>query len=264
MTGFIFDIRHFSVHDGPGIRSTVFLKGCPLSCAWCHNPESQSFEPETCIRIRRLDDKEFEITENVGRRMTVKEVMEEIEKDIIVYDESKGGVTISGGEPLSQPEFLRGMLKACKSKEIQTAVDTSGFASKSVVESIIPLTDLFLYDLKLWDEDQHKKFTGVSNKVILENLRLIINAEKRVIVRIPLIQNITDTDQNLKSLRELVRQYSTIERVDLLPFHNIAKSKYERFGKKYKLENADAYNSIKAEQIKNYFQEVAKIVSIGG
>lgn len=264
MNGLVFDIRHFSVHDGPGLRVAVFLKGCPLSCAWCHNPESQSFETETYTRTRRLDDKTFDVTEHVGKIMSVKEVIEEVEKDISIFDESKGGVTFSGGEPLSQPEFLRGLLQACKAKEIHTAVDTSGFASQSVMESIIPLTDLFLYDLKLANTNEHKKYTGVPNEVILKNLDLIAKANKRIIVRIPLIQGITDTPDNLKSLREIIHQHPTIERVDILPFHNIAKSKYERFGKKYTLGNNDAYDNQKAEEIKRYFEEVASKVSIGG
>lgn len=264
MNGLVFDIRHFSVHDGPGLRVTVFLKGCPLSCAWCHNPESQSFETETCKRIRRLDDKEFEFIENIGNRMSVAEVLQEVEKDISIFDESKGGVTFSGGEPLSQPAFLRDLLKACKVKEIHTAIDTSGFAKKSVMESIIPLTDLFLYDIKLVSEDEHKKYTGVSNSIIFKNLDLIVKSNKKVIIRIPLIQNITDTDKNLKLLRETIRKYPEIQRVDILPFHNIAKSKYDRFGKNYTLSNAETYDNQKAEQIRDYFQEIVEKVSIGG
>jgi len=264
MNGLVFDIRHFSVHDGPGLRVTVFFKGCPLSCAWCHNPESQSFEPEVYKRSHRLDDKIFDVNEYVGKSMSVSAVVDEVEKDVSIFDESKGGVTLSGGEPLSQPEFLRELLKAFKSKEIHTAVDTCGFASQSVMESIIPFTDLFLYDLKLADKDEHKKYTGVPNEIIFKNLNLITNANKRVIVRIPLIQGITDTDKNLKSLREVIRQHTSIERVDILPFHNIAKSKYERFGKQYTLNNTDAYDMKKAEEIKRYFEEIIPIVSIGG
>lgn len=264
MNGLVFDIRHFSVHDGPGLRVTVFLKGCPLSCAWCHNPESQSFEPESYTRIRRLDEKAFEYAELVGKRMTVGEVVEEVEKDISIFDESKGGVTFSGGEPLSQPEFLRELLKASKAKDIHTAVDTSGFVSQTVLESIFPYTDLFLYDLKLANDEEHKRYTGVSSSIILKNLDWIVKSNKKVIVRIPLIQDITDTTENLKSLREIIRQYPAIERVDILPFHNIARSKYARFGKEYTLSNTETYDNQKAEQIKNYFQEVVKMVSIGG
>jgi pyruvate formate lyase activating enzyme len=264
MNGLVFDIRHFSVHDGPGIRTAVFLKGCPLHCLWCHNPESQSFESETCIRVHKLEDKEFQVEEIVGKSMSVSEVLCEIEKDIPIFDESKGGVTFSGGEPLSQPEFLLEMLKVCRSKEIHTAVDTCGFAKQEIVQSIIPFTNLFLFDLKLANDDDHKNYTGVSNAIILKNLELILQSKVKVIIRIPLIQKITDTDKNLKSLRKIIEQYPTIERVDILPFHNIAKSKYERFGKKYKLINNEAYDNKKAEQIKDYFMETVPIVSIGG
>jgi pyruvate formate lyase activating enzyme len=264
MNGLVFDIRHFSVHDGPGIRAAVFLKGCPLSCLWCHNPESQLFEPETCIRTRKLEDKEFNVDEIVGSSMSVNEVLNEIKKDIPIFDESKGGVTFSGGEPLSQPEFLLEMLQKCKKIEIHTAVDTCGFAKQENLQSIIPFTNLFLFDLKLANEDEHKKFTGVSNARILKNLELIIQSEAKVMIRIPLIQDITDTDENLKSLRKIINQYPSIQRVDVLPFHNIAKSKYERFGKKYMLKDAKSYDNQKAEQIRDYFMETIPFVSIGG
>lgn len=264
MEGLVFDIRHFSVHDGPGIRTTVFLKGCPLRCAWCHNPESQLFESETCMRIRRIDEKEYKVTEQVGKTMNLHEVIGEVEKDISIYDESKGGVTFSGGEPVSQPEFLESLLKACKAKEIHTAVDTSGYASQSIFEKIIPQTDLFLFDLKLVQDEDHKRFTGVSNVTIFKNLDLIIKAKKRVIIRIPLIQDITDTDSNLALLKQRIQQYPEIERVDLLPFHNIAKSKYERFGKHYKLGHTKPYDKQKAEEIQRFFKNVTPIVSIGG
>jgi pyruvate formate lyase activating enzyme len=264
MDGLIFDIRHFSVHDGPGLRVTVFFKGCPLKCAWCHNPESQSFQSETCSRIRLLDGKEYEVIEQIGKMMSVNEVLDEVEMDISIFDESKGGVTFSGGEPLSQPEFLRELLTACQAKEIRTGIDTSGFISQSVLESIIPLTNLFLYDLKLIDEDAHKKYTGVSNVTILSNLELLVRSKKQVIIRIPLIQDITDTDENLSAIRQFVQRHPTIGRIDILPFHNIAKGKYERFGKSYTLNHAEPYDAQKAEQIRRYFQEVIPVVSVGG
>lgn len=264
MEGLVFDIRHFSVHDGPGIRTTVFLKGCPLRCAWCHNPESQLFEPEPCVKIHKLDGKEFRLEEIVGKQMPVGDVLAEVKKDIAIYDESGGGVTFSGGEPLSQPEYLQLMLEACKHHEIHTAVDTCGFVSRPALESIIPFTDLFLYDLKLASNDEHVKYTGVPNGVILDNLNFIAHSGKKVVARIPLIQDITDTESNLKMLRQIIAQYPSIERVDVLPFHNIAKSKYERLGKKYTLSRAESYSAEKALQIKNYFLELIPSVSIGG
>lgn len=156
------------------------------------------------------------------------------------------------------------MLEACKHHEIHTAVDTCGFVSRPALESIIPFTDLFLYDLKLASNDEHVKYTGVPNGVILDNLNFIAHSGKKVVARIPLIQDITDTESNLKMLRQIIAQYPSIERVDVLPFHNIAKSKYERLGKKYTLSRAESYSAEKALQIKNYFLELIPSVSIGG
>ncbi len=262
-SGYIFNIQHFSINDGPGIRTTVFLKGCPLQCAWCHNPESQLFEPEGYTQTNRMDNLEFKVDEVVGKSMGVAEVMKEIEKDIAIYDESGGGVTFSGGEPLAQPQFLQQLLMACNAKEIRTAIDTSGFASRAVMEQILPHSQLFLFDLKLADEKQHIEYTGVSNNIILENLALIIQHKKEVIIRIPLIEDITDTPHNLSQLREIIKQYPSIQRVDLLPFHNIAKSKYQRFGRKYTLPHARPYNLEKAEEAKRYFSDVIPHVTIG-
>ncbi len=264
MKGLIFDIRHFSVHDGPGIRATVFFKGCPLKCVWCHNPESQLFEPEVFPRMHKLGKKEFPVKEVVGKTYTLQQVMAELEKDIAIFDESRGGVTFSGGEPLAHPEFLSDLLAACKRKEIHTAVDTCGFASESVIDGIIPNTDLFLYDLKLFDNHEHIKYTGVPNGVIIQNLERVVRAGKRVIIRIPLILGITDTEENLEGLRALIASHPTIQRVDLLPYHSIAKGKYERFGKEYLLDQLGPYDEHKARQIRDYFLERIPIVSIGG
>lgn len=263
-SGLVFDIRHFSVHDGTGIRTTVFLKGCPLNCIWCHNPESILFAPETFSRHNRINDKTFEVTETVGTQMSVEEVMSEIEKDILIYDDSKGGVTFSGGEPLAQPDFLLELLNACTEKEIHTAVDTSGHANAKILEKIMPFTNLFLFDLKLANQAAHKQYTGVSNTQILKNLDLIYQAKKEIIIRIPLIPEITDTEQNLETLRKIIAAYPTIKRVDILPFHNIAKSKYERFGKDYILHHSNPYDPLKAEEIAGFFRETVETVSVGG
>lgn len=263
-SGFIFDIRHFSIHDGPGIRSTIFMKGCPLSCIWCHNPESIGFHPETYVRTNRLNGKIFHLTETVGKKMSVEQVMNEIENEIIFYDESKGGVSFSGGEPLSQPNFLKALLKACKQKELHTAIDTSGYAPTSVIQNILPYVHLFLFDLKLANDSVHQKYTGISNQLILKNLEFIYHSGKPIIIRIPLIQHITDTDENLRKIRTILQLYPHIKRVDLLPFHTIAKSKYERFGKNYPLHHADPYDSQKANDIAAFFSETVETVSIGG
>jgi pyruvate formate lyase activating enzyme len=231
MTGVIFDIKRFAVHDGPGIRTTVFLKGCPLRCKWCHNPESWHPDPAMVDKEVTLDGKVFREKEQIGRWVTVQEVMNEIEKERLIMEESGGGVTFSGGEPLMQPEFLGELLKASSFAGFHTAVDTSGFALQSDFERILPYTDLFLYDLKMMEPLPHERFTSVSNQVILDNFRWLIQQGKQVIVRIPVIGGFTGTTDNLeKILHFLVSFEGKINRVDLLPFHRIGMHKYDKLG----------------------------------
>ena len=146
MKGMVFDIKKYAIHDGPGIRTTIFLKGCPMNCIWCHNPESQKIYSEEILKKRKINQKVFQDKEIIGKQMTINEVWEIIIKDKIFYDESKGGVTFSGGEPLYQPEFVSGIAKLCKESGIHTAVDTCGYIEPSVIKLLIPFTDLFLYD----------------------------------------------------------------------------------------------------------------------
>ena len=168
--GVIFDIKRFAVHDGPGIRTTIFLKGCPLSCWWCHNPESRSDEPQQSVRHLTLEGGIFDKEEITGYEVGVDEIIQQVERDRIFYEESGGGVTLSGGEPLNQPQFCRELLRSLKTSGFHTALDTTGYAPEEDILSVMPFTDLFLYDLKLMDETEHLKYTGVSNKGILENL----------------------------------------------------------------------------------------------
>ena len=179
LKGLIFDIKRFAVHDGPGIRTSVFLKGCPCSCRWCHNPESIKPYPQKISKTISLDGKTFKKEEFIGSSMCVFDVMSEIRKDKIFYDESGGGVTFSGGEPLMQSEFLLELLKECKNENIHTTVDTSGFVNEGKLLEIIDYVDLFLYDLKLINNELHKKYTGVSNKMILQNIQILVNRHKR-------------------------------------------------------------------------------------
>ena len=238
MNGIIFDIKRFAVHDGPGIRTTVFLKGCPLKCAWCHNPESINPNPCTINKVSRIGELTFTDLETVGQTMTVEEVMKVVEREMVFMDESGGGVTFSGGEPLLQPEFLRALLIACKSKGIHTAVDTCGFAAPKVLQEIAPLTDLFLYDLKLMDSEMHKHFTGVHNEVILENLAKLISDLCKIRIRIPIIKGINDSQDNMKAIIELLKGLNgSIEGIDLLPFHNTAVGKYKRIDLQYNMNN---------------------------
>jgi pyruvate formate lyase activating enzyme len=263
MTGLIFDIRSFSVHDGPGIRLTVFLKGCPLRCPWCHNPESQENTNETMTSQKKLGGKTFIRTEKIGRLMSVTEVMESIVKDIPFFEESGGGVTLSGGEPLMQPEFSAALLKACRKQGIHTALDTSGHAEPEIIDMILPHTDLFLYDLKFADDTQHQHYTGASNQLVLKNLKKISLAGKPIMIRIPLIPEITDTKENLSELKHIIEQTKGIRRIDLLPYHPTGISKYERLGKTCRQAARNSYDQSKAEEIKEYFMNVAPTISIG-
>lgn len=283
-TGTVFDIQRFSVHDGPGIRTTVFLKGCPLRCLWCHNPEGISQKPElmffeykclgcgTCARVcpegaislppERIPpapplgagkEKIFPALDRekctgcgkcaeacpsgawrlVGQRITVEDLLCALERDALLYDRSQGGVTFSGGEPLFQPDFLLSALRACKEKQIHTAVDTSGYAPWRVLEKIAPFVDLFLFDLKPMDEEEHRRYTGVSNRPIHENLRRLAKLGRPVIVRVPLIPGITDTERNIQALVAFFRELGGgIQGVELLPYHDVAE-KYQRLGRSY-------------------------------
>jgi pyruvate formate lyase activating enzyme len=264
MTGLIFHIRSFSVHDGPGIRQTVFLKGCPLRCSWCHNPESQESDQEVMISEKRIGNKLFTKSEPVGKIMTAKEVMDHIEKDILFYEESGGGVTLSGGEPLMQPGFTAALLEACKTKGIHTALDTCGFAEAEVIQKVLPFTDIFLYDLKIADEKQHEIYTGVSNRPILDNLKLISQSGKSVIIRIPLVPGTTDNPQNLYQLRSIIEATKGVCRIDILPFHTGGIQKYQRLGKTNSLTAKMMYDMSKALEIRDFFKDSAPVVSIGG
>ena len=226
--GIIFDIKKYALHDGPGIRCTVFLKGCPLRCSWCHNPESWQAEPEPmvrpvrCVRCGRcveicpksaislhhgtpatdaarctrcgtcLTVCPANARQIVGRTVSASEVLAEIEKDVIFYDTSAGGVTFSGGEPLMQPEFLESLTAGCRTLDIHTAVDTCCYAEPEVVRRIAESVDMFLCDIKHLDPDKHKKFTGVENRLILDNIALLASLGKEVIVRVPVVQGVND------------------------------------------------------------------------
>jgi len=264
MQGLILNIRSFSVHDGPGIRQTIFMKGCPLRCPWCHNPESQEVEEETMLVERKLGGSVYQLPEPAGKRMHVEEVMLNIVKDVPFFEESGGGVTLSGGEPLMQAEFSAALLAACTDLDIHTAVDTCGYTSFSELVKVIPFTKLFLYDLKFADDEVHRKYTGLSNKPILENLRYITQSGKPVIIRIPLVQDVTDSIENLMALRNIIELTPGILRIDLLPYHPSGNRKYERMGKCNAMLPVGSYNRQKAEEIKEFFKHTASVVSIGG
>ena len=263
--GIIFDIKRFALHDGPGIRTTVFFKGCPLRCWWCQNPESIRTLPEK-IKTNSLSasyNKSCE-EEMFGREYSVEEVMKEVLKDRIFYDESGGGVTFSGGEPMMQNNFLKELLINCKNNYIQTAVDTSGYFPSRFIDEIYDFTDLFLFDIKLIDDELHKKFTDVSNKLILENLKHLANLGEKVILRIPLIPGITDTEENLVAISSVASTLKNIKRIDLLPYNEIAESKYKRLNKPSSLGALKSQSETELNNIKSVFNKLEVEISIRG
>jgi pyruvate formate lyase activating enzyme len=251
--GIIFDIKRFAIHDGRGIRTTVFFKGCPLNCRWCHNPES-----------REKGIEENGAKETPGEKVSVKQVMTEIEKDTLFYDESSGGVTFSGGEPLMQLHFLKALLTESKEKEIHTILDTCGYASPKTFDSIIDNVDLFYYDLKLMDENRHLKYTGVSNRQIKKNLKTLSLKRKNVVIRFPIIPGITDDRENITEMIAFISALKGIEEIDLLPYHKTAAEKYKRFGMEYQLISLNPPTKNRMEVLKHNFEKYGFKVKIGG
>jgi pyruvate formate lyase activating enzyme len=265
-TGYIFDIKKYSVNDGPGIRTTVFFKGCPLNCWWCHNPESQRGEPEKvdqCTFRWNLSN-DYSKRNVIGSQVLVEEVMKEVEKDLPFYEESKGGVTFSGGEPMMQVDFLHSLLLECKKKDIKTAIDTTGYAPLNDFEKIYDITEIFLYDLKLIDDKLHYEYCGVSNKMIHENLKILSSQGDKVILRLPIIPTITDTDKNISETMSFISTLKNIQEIDLLPYHQSAKSKYVRMQKENKVAELIPPAKEYMNELKNKFMQLDVPVKIGG
>lgn len=264
MEGTIFDIKHFAVHDGPGIRQTVFFKGCPLKCWWCHNPESQNKNIESYIKVNKLDGKEFKKEVAVGYKITVDELFNTIQGDKVFFEESGGGVTFSGGEPLMQSDFLYEILKKCKENNIQTCVDTTGFASLNTIQKIAELADCFLFDLKIINNELHKKFTDISVNEILNNLKWLDENNKNVILRFPVIPGITNTPENLSEIKSFIKSLKNINQIDLLPYHNISNGKYTKFNKENKMKDANPLSDEEMLKLKSNFETTGFQVGIGG
>ncbi|MCK5760927.1 MAG: glycyl-radical enzyme activating protein [Candidatus Delongbacteria bacterium] len=276
--GTIFNIQKFSLHDGPGIRTTIFFKGCPLRCVWCHNPESISgkietvFDREKCIDCDICKGVKDMITanncptnaiENIGYEITVDELFSEIEKDKEYYETSNGGVTFSGGEPLLQSEFLLEILKKCKENGIHTTIDTCGYVKQSDLEKINEYVDLYLYDLKLIDNAQHFKYTGVKNNLILENLKYLSDKGKRMFVRLPLIPEITDSEKNISEIIGFLKVIN-FEQINLLSYHCYAENKYIKLGMNIEFNQELKIQANRLEEIKNKFISAGFKTILGG
>lgn len=264
-TVFIFDIKRFALHDGPGIRTTVFLKGCPLRCLWCHNPESQSIEALSVEVERKLNGKSLVSSKTYGETLDVNAVLETLVRDRHFYEESGGGVTFSGGEPLMQAEALEALLKGCRDLGLHTVVDTCGFAKRKYFERITEYTDLFLYDLKNIDPVLHKENTGVDNALILSNADYLLKQGARLIFRIPVIPGINTTKDELKRLISFIDERKDgLEEVHLLPYHRIAANKYATLKLKQHLADVKEPDPAIIKELAEQFGRCGLKVSIGG
>ena len=297
----IFDIKRFAINDGPGIRTTIFFKGCPLSCRWCHNPESQSAgvqklytrsrcigcgscvdaceqdacrltpggivtDAAACIRCGRCAEVcPTKATEMSGRALSREELLALIEKERIFYEQSGGGVTFSGGEPLLYPGFLIGMLDALGERNIHRVVDTSGYAGRKTLLEVAQRTDLFLYDLKMMNPEKHRQYTGVDNRLILENLRALAKQGSNINIRIPLIAGVNDDEENIRATIAFIAALPGPEKkVNILPYHNIAAKKYEKLGGEYPGNGMAEPSGEMQQQVVNLFSEYGLEAMLGG
>ena len=263
MKGIVFDIKRFAVHDGPGIRTTVHMKGCPLKCIWCHNPEGIDPEPLRIMKKVWMGEKEFQQEEWVGIAYEAQELVDLLLKDRVFWEESGGGVTFSGGEPFMQYPFLLETVSILKNKDVHVAIDTCGLVSSRKLQEIAPLADLFLFDLKIINNLQHKEFTGVDNKLILENLDWLLKNNYPLRVRIPVVPECNFTNESLTQFLQYLSG-KPVEAIDLLPYHAIAAAKYERFQIPNVLKNVPTVKKEELFHWKTRFETAGFQVLIGG
>lgn len=254
--GRIFDIQKYSIHDGPGIRTIVFLKGCPLRCKWCCNPEGQKFE---------IHDMNFAGKKKiVGQDVTVREILAEVKKDMPYYMRSGGGLTLSGGECLGQPEFAVALLAAAKSVGISTAIETTGFAKWEIIQHYLKVTDHVLMDIKNIDNEKHMHFCGQSNELILENARKIAENHKDLTIRVPVIPTFNDTETEISAIAEFAKTLPGVTKLHLLPYHRLGKDKYDGLGREYELDGLDLIPNEKMEKLLNVAKKSGLNCQIGG
>ena len=299
-SGTVFNIQKYSVQDGPGIRTTVFLKGCPLCCQWCHNPESISPRREMIVIENRciacgecraacpfgetiagegplparpdqctlcgecVDACPTGARQMIGRTMTVDEVMDEVVKDQVFYETSGGGVTISGGEPLLQPKFLLALLKAMRTASLNAVLDTTGYGCTEHLLTAAGLSDLVLYDLKAFEEQRHRALTGVSNRSILSNLQALDDIHRNVWIRLPVVPGFNDDLAELEKIANLVADLRSVTLVNLLPFHRSGLHKYERLGQVHGLDGVTAPSEELMERVADVFRDRKLPTKIGG
>lgn len=245
-SGIIFNIQHFSIHDGPGIRTTVFLKGCPLRCPWCANPESQNRQPESML------NQVTNTLETIGEYRTVEEIMEEVLKDRDFYEESGGGITLSGGEIFAQFDFAIAILKEAKKHNLHTAIETTAFAKPEEFKELIEYVDFIYTDLKHYNQLNHRKVTGVNNSLIIKNIHYASAQQKQIVLRIPVIPDFNDSLEDAAAFAQLFNQLS-ITTVQLLPFHQFGENKYKLLGRNYTMSDAKPYHPEDLVEYQNIF-----------
>lgn len=254
--GRIFNIQRFSIHDGPGIRTIVFFKGCYMRCAWCCNPESQQWQIQTLVEGGK--------EKTVGKDVTVDEIMPEILADMPYYRRSGGGVTLSGGEVLGQADFARELLKACKEAGLHTAIETAASTSYDKIEKLLPYLDLVLMDIKHMDPEKHKDFTGVDNAIILENAKKLAASGVELIIRTPVIPGVNNTPEQIRAISRFAKSLGSVKEHHLLPYHRLGQDKYAGLGRNYALKGVLPPEKEEMQYLLSVAEESGLKCQIGG